>query len=55
MGLWHFPCPGSDGEGKDHHPGKAVAKMTSAPAARLKLKDRGLLKAGYKADLVPFD
>lgn len=34
---------------------KAVAKMTSQPAKRLKLKDRGLLKAGYKADMVLFD
>ena len=34
---------------------EAVAHMTGRPAARLSLKDRGLLKAGYKADLVLFD
>jgi len=33
----------------------AVAKMTSMPAKRLKLTNRGLLKAGYKADIVLFD
>lgn len=33
----------------------AVAKMTSLPAKRLKLKDRGLLQVGYKADIVLFD
>lgn len=30
----------------------AVARMTGRPAARLKLKDRGLVKSGYRADLV---
>lgn len=34
---------------------EAVRKMTSAPAARLGLKDRGLLKDGYLADVVVFD
>jgi N-acyl-D-amino-acid deacylase len=34
---------------------EAIRKMTSLPAARLKLKDRGTLKAGMKADLVLFD
>ena len=34
---------------------EAVRKMTSLPAARLRLKDRGLVKAGMKADLVLFD
>ncbi len=34
---------------------EAVRKMTSMPAARLGLKDRGQLKAGMKADLVLFD
>ena len=34
---------------------KAVAKMTYEPARRLKLKDRGLISPGYKADLVLFD
>jgi N-acyl-D-amino-acid deacylase len=34
---------------------EAVRKMTSAPAARLGLTDRGVLKAGNAADLVLFD
>jgi N-acyl-D-amino-acid deacylase len=34
---------------------EAVRKMTSAPAARLGLKDRGRLADGMKADLVVFD
>jgi N-acyl-D-amino-acid deacylase len=34
---------------------EAVRKMTSAPAQKLRLKDRGLLKEGYKADLTIFD
>jgi N-acyl-D-amino-acid deacylase len=34
---------------------EAVRKMTSAPAARLGLTDRGLLAEGMKADLVLFD
>jgi len=34
---------------------EAVRKMTSAPAARLGLKDRGLVRSGMKADLVVFD
>lgn len=33
----------------------AVAKMTGATARALKLADRGLLKAGYRADLAIFD
>ena len=33
----------------------AVRKMTSVPAARLRLSDRGLVKPGMKADLVIFD
>ena len=33
----------------------AVRKMTSAPAARLGLTDRGLLRDGYLADVVIFD
>ncbi len=33
----------------------AIRKMTSLPAARLGLKDRGTLREGMKADLVLFD
>jgi N-acyl-D-amino-acid deacylase len=33
----------------------AIHKMTGAPAKALKLKDRGLLKPGYRADVVIFD
>lgn len=34
---------------------EAVRKLTSLPAANLSVRDRGLLKAGYFADLVVFD
>ena len=34
---------------------EAIRKMTTLPAARLGLKDRGLLREGMKADLVLFD
>ncbi|HSE38832.1 MAG TPA: D-aminoacylase, partial [Blastocatellia bacterium] len=34
---------------------EAVRKMTAAPASRLGLNDRGLLRVGMKADLVMFD
>jgi N-acyl-D-amino-acid deacylase len=34
---------------------EAIRKMTSLPAERFKLKDRGLVKAGDKADVVLFD
>jgi N-acyl-D-amino-acid deacylase len=34
---------------------EAIRKMTSLPAARMGLKDRGVLKPGMKADLVLFD
>ena len=33
----------------------AVHKMTGMPAARLRLKDRGLLREGYAADVTVFD
>ena len=33
----------------------AVAKLSSVPAARLGLADRGLLRVGWKADVVIFD
>ncbi|MDK1476972.1 D-aminoacylase [Streptomyces sp. 549] len=34
---------------------ECVAHLTSRPAARLRLPDRGLVRAGYRADLVLFD
>ncbi len=34
---------------------EAVRKMTSLPASRLKLKDRGVLKKGMAADIVVFE
>ncbi len=34
---------------------EAVKKMTSMPAAKLGLKDRGVLRSGYWADVVVFD
>jgi N-acyl-D-amino-acid deacylase len=34
---------------------EAIRKMTSLPAKRLGLPDRGLLHARYKADIVIFD
>ena len=34
---------------------EAIRKMTSFPAQRLGLRDRGMIKDGFKADLVLFD
>ncbi len=34
---------------------EAIRKLTALPCTNLKIKDRGLLKLGYKADLVVFD
>jgi N-acyl-D-amino-acid deacylase len=34
---------------------EAIRKMTSLPASILSLSDRGLIKKGYKADIVVFD
>ena len=34
---------------------EAIRRMTSLPAQKFQLKDRGLLKEGYAADLVVFD
>lgn len=34
---------------------EAIRKMTSFPAARAQLRDRGLLKEGFAADVVAFD
>ncbi|MFJ9121151.1 amidohydrolase family protein [Streptomyces sp. NPDC102394] len=34
---------------------ECVAHLTSRPAARLRLEDRGLVREGYRADLVLFD
>ncbi|MFW5868051.1 MAG: N-acyl-D-amino-acid deacylase family protein [Armatimonadota bacterium] len=36
-------------------PGEAIRKMTSMPAARYKLRDRGWLRPGHFADIVVFD
>jgi N-acyl-D-aspartate/D-glutamate deacylase len=34
---------------------QAIHKMTGLPARKQRLKDRGLLKKGYQADMVVFD
>ena len=34
---------------------EAIRKMTSFPAQRLGLRDRGILRDGFKADIVIFD
>jgi N-acyl-D-amino-acid deacylase len=36
-------------------PEQGIRKMSALPAARLGLKDRGLLRPGYKADVLVFD
>jgi N-acyl-D-aspartate/D-glutamate deacylase len=36
-------------------PEEAIRKMTSLPAAKMKLSDRGLLREGYWADIVIYD
>ena len=36
-------------------PGAAIRKMTSMPAERYGLRDRGWLRPGYCADIVIFD
>jgi len=33
----------------------AIRKMTSFPAQRLGLRDRGILRSGFRADIVVFD
>ncbi len=33
----------------------AIYKMTALPAKRMQLKDRGLIKTGYKADIIVWD
>ncbi|HVP78442.1 MAG TPA: D-aminoacylase [Thermodesulfobacteriota bacterium] len=43
------------GEKKTLSLAKAIHKMTGLPAARLRLKNRGLIKPGFIADLVLFD
>jgi N-acyl-D-aspartate/D-glutamate deacylase len=35
--------------------GEAIAKMTGRPALRLGLKDRGIIREGYYADIVVFN
>jgi N-acyl-D-aspartate/D-glutamate deacylase len=34
---------------------EAIKKMTSIPATKLRLQDRGLIKEGFWADIVIFD
>jgi len=34
---------------------EAIRRLTSLPAKNLKIRERGLLKAGYFADIVVFD
>lgn len=36
-------------------PEEAIRKMTSLPAAKMKIMDRGLIKEGYYADIVIYD
>ncbi|QQV75969.1 D-aminoacylase [Sphingomonas aliaeris] len=42
-------------DGKRMPMAEAIRRMTSLPAANLKLRDRGQLKVGYQADLAIFD
>ena len=40
---------------ENHSFESVIRKMTSAVASRLGLKDRGLIREGYKADIILFD
>jgi N-acyl-D-aspartate/D-glutamate deacylase len=42
-------------EGHPHAGKQAIRKMTALSAARMGLRDRGLLKPGYVADITVFD
>ena len=64
--LGEFPSPTAYGaypfilsqivrEEKRLHLAEAIRKMTSYPAQRLGLEDRGILRTGMKADIVIFD
>lgn len=64
--IYHIPPLGAESEPEPYltvtpetvFPGgleEAVAHLTSRPAAVLRLRDRGLIRAGYRADLVLLD